>query len=149
MRAVIQRVNSATLKVDEKLISKIDNGMVVYLGIGKGDSEKELKWLAKKVSGLRIFSDDNGKMNLGVKDCNFEILAVSQFTLYGEVKSGYRPGFSNAEEPVKAKKMYEDFCKQLRDLGVKKVAEGIFGADMTISQENNGPVTIIIDTEKP
>ncbi len=148
MRAVIQRVNYATLVVDGNLVSKIEKGLVVYHGIGKEDTEKDMMWLAKKIAGLRIFPDSDGKMNLSVKDCDYEILAVSQFTLYGEVKSGYRPGFSKAEEPEKAKKMYKEFCQELRNLNVKKVSEGIFGADMKILQENDGPVTIIIDTEK-
>ena len=142
MKTVVQRVNNAKLSVENKLVSEISKGLVCYLGVGKGDTEEDMKWLAKKVAGLRIFSDENGKMNLSVKDLNYEILVVSQFTLYGDVKRGYRPSFIEAELPELANKLYEKFCDELQDLGVKKVAKGIFGADMTIS-----PVTIIIETE--
>ena len=147
MKTVVQRVNNAKLSVENKLVSEISKGLVCYLGVGKGDTEEDMKWLAKKVAGLRIFSDENGKMNLSVKDLNYEILVVSQFTLYGDVKRGYRPSFIEAELPELANKLYEKFCDELQDLGVKKVAKGIFGADMTINQENQGPVTIIIETE--
>ncbi len=146
MRAIVQRVDSASLKVGNELVSSIERGMVCYLGVGRGDSEREMLWLARKIAGLRIFADEIGKMNLSLKDCDFEIMVVSQFTLYGDIRNGYRPGFSNAEAPEPAEKMYEQFCTELEKSGIKKVARGVFGADMLIEQQNNGPVTIILDT---
>lgn len=148
MKAVVQRVGCASLKVEGRLISSIENGLVCYLGIGKGDQLKDMQWLARKIAGLRIFADGSGRMNLSVRDLNYEIMVVSQFTLYGDLKNGYRPGFSAAEEPEKACQMYELFCGELVNLGVQKVARGVFGADMHISQNNLGPVTIIIDTSE-
>ncbi len=144
MKAVVQRVNEATLFCDNKLISQISKGVVVYFGVGKGDNEKQAEYLAKKVAALRIFSDENGKMNLSCKDLNFEVLAISQFTLYADVSHGNRPGFSDAEEPNRANELYEYFCNCLQNNGVV-VKRGVFGGDMTISQINQGPVTIIYD----
>lgn len=144
MKAVVQRVNEATLFCDNKLISQISKGVVVYFGVGKGDNEKQAEYLAKKVTALRIFSDENGKMNLSCKDLNFEVLAISQFTLYADVSHGNRPGFSDAEEPNRANELYEYFCTCLQNNGVV-VKRGVFGGDMTISQINQGPVTIIYD----
>ena len=144
MKAVVQRVNEATLFCDNKLISQISKGVVVYFGVGKGDNEKQAEYLAKKVTALRIFSDENGKMNLSCKDLNFEVLAISQFTLYADVSHGNRPGFSDAEEPNRANELYEYFCDCLQNNGVV-VKRGVFGGDMTISQINQGPVTIIYD----
>ena len=148
MKALIQRVDQASLTVDNKLISEISNGLVCYLGIGKGDTEENLKWLAKKTAGLRIFPDEMGKMNYSILDKGYEILVVSQFTLYGDIRRGYRPSFTDAELPEKANEMYEQFCSELTSLGVKKVAKGVFGADMHINQSNSGPVTIMLDTSK-
>ena len=146
MKAIVQRVIKADLSVNNKLVSEINEGLVVYLGIGKGDTEKEMQWMAKKIAGLRIFSDENDKMNLSVKETNREILAISQFTLYGDIRNGYRPSFTEAEEPAKAKEMYDNFCKELINLGIKKVSKGVFGANMTINQTNAGPVTIILES---
>lgn len=148
MKALVQRVNKANLKVDDKLISEISKGLVCYLGIGKGDNESDLLWLAKKVAGLRVFPDENGKMNLSAKDLGYDILVVSQFTLFGDVKKGFRPSFINAELPDIANQMYEKFCEELLNLGIKKVSKGVFGADMQIYQENSGPVTIMIDSKE-
>ena len=148
MKALVQRVDKASLSVDNKLVSNISKGLVCYLGIGRGDTEENLKWLARKVAGLRIFQDENDKMNLSVLDLGYEILVVSQFTLYGDIKRGYRPSFIDAELPEKANEMYEKFCSELIGLGVKKVSKGVFGADMHIEQSNCGPVTIMIDTSK-
>ncbi|NLM18178.1 MAG: D-tyrosyl-tRNA(Tyr) deacylase [Candidatus Riflebacteria bacterium] len=145
MKTVVQRVSNASLRVDGQLISSISKGLVCYLGVGKGDTEDTVKRMARKVAGLRIFSDNEGKMNLSAKDCSYEIMAVSQFTLYGDVKKGFRPSFIGAEEPEQAKLLYECFCKELESLGIQKVARGIFGADMHIEQNNSGPVTIIIE----
>ena len=148
MKALIQRVDQASLTVDNKLISEISKGVVCYLGIGKGDTDENLKWLAKKTAGLRIFPDEMGKMNYSILDKGYEILVVSQFTLYGDIRRGYRPSFTDAELPEKANEMYEQFCSELTSLGVKKVAKGVFGADMHINQSNSGPVTIMLDTSK-
>lgn len=146
MKAIVQRVRQASLWVDAQQISEISTGLVCYLGVGRGDSDKEMQWLARKIAGLRIFPDQAGKMNLSVKDCNYEILVVSQFTLYGDIRNGFRPSFIEAETPDLAEKMYERFCLELKTLGVKKVAMGVFGGDMLIEQVNNGPVTIILDS---
>ncbi len=148
MKALIQRVDQASLPVDNKLLSEISKGLVCYMGIGKGDTDETLKWLAKKTAGLRIFPDEMGKMNYSILDLGYEILVVSQFTLYGDIRRGYRPSFTDAELPEKANEMYEEFCSELISLGVKKVAKGVFGADMHINQSNSGPVTIMLDTSK-
>ena len=146
MKAIIQRVKKAVLSVDNEVVSEIGKGLIVYLGVGKGDSEEELKWFAKKTARLRIFEDGNGKMNLSAFDLDLDVLVVSQFTLYGDIKNGYRPGFGEAEKPEIAKEKYQKFMQELGQLGIKKVLGGVFGADMNIKQENYGPVTIIIDT---
>ena len=148
MRAVVQRVYKASVSVEGKVVSSIGNGQVCYLGIGRGDSFSALQWLAKKVAKLRIFPDDQGKMNLSAIDCDYEILVISQFTLYGDIRNGYRPGFSAAEAPDIASKMYDQFRAELESLGVKKVYGGVFGTDMTIEQSNAGPVTIILSTDQ-
>ena len=144
MKAVVQRVTEASLTCEGKLISQISNGLVIYFGVGKGDDELKAEYLAKKVAALRIFSDEKGKMNLSCKDLGYEILCVSQFTLYADVSHGNRPGFSDAEEPTRANALYEYFCECLEKNGVV-VKRGVFGGDMTISQENQGPVAIIYD----
>ncbi len=144
MKAVVQRVLSANLKVDNKLISEIGNGIVVFYGVGVGDTFDKADYLASKVAKLRIFEDENGKMNKSVLDVKGEILCVSQFTLYADVSHGNRPGFTGAESPEKASKTYDYFCDKLIENGVA-VKRGIFGADMKISQVNDGPVTIIYE----
>ncbi len=144
MKAVVQRVTQASLTCESKLISQISNGLVVYFGVGKGDGEKQAEYLAKKVSALRVFADENGKMNLSCKDLGYEILSVSQFTLYADVSHGNRPGFSDAEDPLRANALYEYFCNCLEQNGIV-VKRGVFGGDMTINQVNQGPVTIIYD----
>lgn len=143
MRAVVQRVLSAQLKVEGKLISNIGKGLVVFFGVKVGDEMAEADKLVKKIAALRIFEDDNGKMNLSVGDVNGEILFVSQFTLYGDASHGNRPSFTEAARPEIAKPIYEYAAEKLRSLGVK-VQTGIFGADMKILQENDGPVTILL-----
>ena len=144
MRAVIQRVGRTALSVDGKLISEIDFGLVVFLGIKIGDSEEQAETLAKKIAKLRIFRDENGKTNLSVKDVGGQILLVSQFTLLGDCSHGNRPSFSNAEQPERAKFLYEYTAQKLRewDLTVKM---GVFGADMKIQQFNDGPASIIME----
>lgn len=145
MRAVIQRVKKTTLSVDGKLISEIPFGLAVYLGVKVGDTEKNAQAMAKKIAALRIFEDENGKMNKSVKEVGGEILLISQFTLLGDCSHGNRPSFIEAERPEKANPLYEYTAKLLRESGVT-VKQGVFGADMKIQQFNDGPVTIIYET---
>ena len=147
MKAVVQRVKQTTLSVDGELISKIPFGLTVFLGIKTGDTEKEGAYIAKKIAGLRIFEDENGKMNLSVKDVGGEVLLVSQFTLYGDASHGNRPSFTLAERPERAEPLYELVADMLASQGVT-VKKGVFGADMKIAQLNDGPVTILLDTNK-
>ena len=147
MKAVIQRVASADVKVDGKCVGECSKGLMILFGAAEGDSEADVELLAKKTANLRIFCDQDDKMNLSVLDIGGEILAISQFTLCADVKKGNRPSFINAMEPVEAERLYKLFCEKLRELGVKKVGEGIFGADMQVSLINDGPVTIIYDTD--
>lgn len=142
MKAVVQRVKSALLSVDGETICQIQKGLVVYFCVEKGDTEDMLNFFANKISNLRIFEDENGKMNLSLADVNGEILLVSQFTLAGDVAHGYRPSFSNAELPARAKELYLRLAELLNSAVPTKL--GVFGADMKILQENDGPVTIII-----
>lgn len=144
MKAVAQRVTSATLTCSNKLISSIGKGLVVYFGVQKGDDVEKAKYLAKKISNLRVFEDENGKMNLSVKDVNGEVLSVSQFTLLADVSHGNRPSFSLAEAPELANDIYEFFMERLIEEGVT-VKKGVFGGDMKIDQTNDGPVTIIYE----
>lgn len=144
MKAVIQRVKSAVLEVDGSVVSSIGHGMVVYWGVEKGDVQDNSAYLARKIANMRIFSDENGKMNLSVKDVGGEILIVSQFTLMADTSRGNRPGFELAERPDIAKQMYLDAGKLLENEGVP-VRYGVFGADMTITQVNDGPVTILME----
>lgn len=144
MKAVIQRVGHTSLQVDGKLISEIPFGFAVYLGVKCGDTQLQAEAVAKKVSKLRIFEDDNGKMNLSVADVGGEILLISQFTLYGDCSHGNRPSFSIAERPEAANLLYEYVAQKLRGYGLT-VKTGIFGADMKIEQFNDGPVTIIYE----
>jgi len=146
MRAVVQRVKSTKLSVDGKLISEIPFGLTVFLGVKVGDTEEQADFLMKKIAGLRIFEDEQGKMNLSVKDVGGEVLLVSQFTLYGDAKKGFRPSFSDAERPERAEALYEYAVKQLQAQGVV-VKKGVFGADMKIEQLNDGPVTILLEKE--
>lgn len=147
MKAVIQRVLNAELKVDGKLISKIDKGMVVFLGVKVGDSEVDVEKIGKKISKLRIFEDENEKMNLSIKDTQGEILLVSQFTLYGDCTHGNRPSFIMAERPEKANELYLKMKEFLLNEDIP-VQTGVFGADMKIDALNDGPVTILMDSEE-
>ena len=144
MKAVVQRVKGARLSVAGKLISDINEGLVVYFGVAKGDSEEKADWFAKKIAAMRIFEDDNGKMNFSALDKGFEVLAVSQFTLTGDCSHGSRPDFFSAEESTRANELYEYFIKKLEEKGVV-VKKGVFGTYMTIEQINNGPVTTILE----
>ena len=145
MRAVIQRVRKTTLSVDGIQISEIPFGLVVYLGVKVGDTEKNAQAMAKKIAALRIFEDGNGKMNLSVKEVYGEILLVSQFTLLGDCSHGNRPSFVEAERPERVNSLYEYTATLLRECGIA-VKQGVFGADMKIQQFNDGPVTIIYET---
>ena len=148
MKAVIQVVESATLKVSDKLISSIKNGLVVYFCVEKEDDEEKLNYFAKKIAQMRIFVDENGKMNKSVKDIRGEILLVSQFTLAGNCEHGNRPSFISAELPERANALYLKLDKILNEVYQIQVKFGVFGADMTISQKNRGPVTIILTDNK-
>ena len=147
MRAVIQRVTQASCLVEENVTGAIDHGLLVLIGIEDADTSEDLDWLAQKISGLRIFSDEKGLMNKSLADIDGNILLISQFTLFAATKKGNRPGFTRAARPDKAIPMYESMVKKLSVLIQKEVQTGIFGADMKISLLNDGPVTIIIDTK--
>ena len=144
MKAVVQRVGRTSLSVGGKLISEIDFGLAVFLGVKAGDCEKQVDYLAKKIAYLRIFEDKNGKMNRSVLDVNGQVLLVSQFTLLGDCSHGNRPSFSNAEQPARAEELYNYMAVKLREY-IPVVKCGVFGADMKIQQFNDGPVTIIYE----
>jgi len=147
MRAVIQRVSKASVTIDNKIYSQIENGLLVLVGIEDADLVEDIEWLSGKIVSLRVFNDDNGVMNVSVKDINGDILAVSQFTLHASTKKGNRPSYIKASKPEFAIPMYEKFIHQLsNDLG-KTVGTGVFGADMKVELLNDGPVTIVIDTK--
>lgn len=146
MKAVIQRVQKASVTVDGNEISSVEKGYMLLLGVMKGDTEKEAELLARKTALLRVFEDENGKMNLSVNDIDGEILCVSQFTLCADCKKGNRPSFTDSEEPTRANELYEYFCNELLKNGVKAVKKGVFGADMKVALVNDGPVTITYDT---
>lgn len=146
MRAVIQRVKHASVSVDNQITGEIKQGFLVLLGVTHTDTEKEVDWLAKKITDLRVFNDSEDKMNLGLKDVNGELLIISQFTLYGNCIKGRRPAFIDAAKPDVANELYEKFLKKCKELGFKTEA-GIFGADMKVELLNDGPVTLIIDTK--
>lgn len=146
MRTVIQKVKCAKVSVDSKIIGDINHGFLVLLGITHDDSEKEVKWLANKIKDLRIFEDENQKMNLSLEDVKGEILIVSQFTLYGNCIKGRRPSFIDAAKPEYAKELYLKFIDEFKNFGIKTEV-GEFGADMQVELLNDGPVTMIIDTK--
>ena len=145
MRAVIQRVKSAQVSVDGRVSGKIGKGLLVFLGVGKGDGENDLSFLASKIPGLRIFEDASGKFNRSLKEIGGQILVVSQFTLYGDCRRGRRPSFTEAEEPTAAKHLYEQFISELREQDVS-VETGEFQAKMEVHLVNDGPVTLLLDS---
>ena len=144
MKAVIQRVLSAGLKVDGKTVSELGKGYVIYLGVKKGDSKENCEYFAKKIPSLRIFEDENEKINRSITDEKGEILLVSQFTLYANASHGNRPDFLDAEEPTKAEELYLYLAELLKNTGLT-VKLGVFGADMKITQVNDGPFTVILE----
>jgi len=155
MRAVIQRVAQASVEVDERVVSQIGRGMLVYLSVGKNDSDADAEFMAEKLINLRIFSDELGKMNRGIKDAGGDtkrsgeprraILLVSNFTLHGDCRKGRRPGFDGAAEPTVAERLYEKTIQLIAEKGVK-VSKGVFGANMQVSSVNDGPVTFLLDS---
>lgn len=147
MRAVAQRVARAAVHVEGRTVGRIGPGLLVYLGAGEADTESDPAWMANKLSGLRIFQDEQGKMARSVVDAGGEVLVVSQFTLYGDVRRGRRPSFDAAAEPIRARAGYEAVCEGLRGLGLK-VETGQFQAMMDVEARVDGPVTILIDSEK-
>ena len=146
MRAVVQRVTNADVKIGGRVNGKIDDGLLVLLGVGNGDTEEDMKYIADKIIKLRIFSDENDKMNLSLEDVGGSMLVISQFTLYGDCSHGRRPYFGNAMEPVSANEMYEKFVAYIKEQGIH-TETGEFGADMKVSLTNDGPVTIILESK--
>ena len=145
MKAIIQRVSSASVSVDDTKISSINNGLLILLGVQQGDDNKDLEYLVKKTAGLRIFKDDKQHMNLSIQDVSGEALVVSQFTLCADTRKGRRPSFIHAAPPEMAEQLYQQFCEQLKVVGIP-VHSGKFGAMMNVELVNDGPVTIILDS---
>ena len=147
MRAVLTRVTSASVTLDGEVVGKIGKGFLILLGVGPQDTEKECRYLAEKALGLRVFEDENGKMNLGLDAIGGEVLVVSQFTLYGNCRKGRRPSFTDAAGPELGNRLYEQFLKECERLGYPP-QHGQFGADMKVASVNDGPVTLILDTQQ-
>ncbi|MBF2707963.1 D-aminoacyl-tRNA deacylase [Flavobacterium soyangense] len=147
MKSVIQRVSSASVTIDSKIVAKIQDGLLVLLGIEDADNQEDIDWLTSKIVNLRIFGDENEVMNLSVKDIDGEIIVVSQFTLHALTKKGNRPSYIKAAKPEIAIPLYENFTRQLEMEMGKKVQTGVFGADMKVALLNDGPVTILIDSK--
>lgn len=145
MRAVVQRVKYSKVTVDNQVVGEINKGLLVLLGVTHTDTEKDINWLATKIKDLRIFEDENEKMNLGLEDVKGELLVISQFTLYGNCIKGRRPSFIDAAKPDLANPLYEKFLEKCRSFGIKTEC-GVFGADMKVELLNDGPVTLVIDT---
>ena len=147
MRAVLTRVKSASVTIDGEVVGKIGQGFLILLGVGPEDTEKQCRYLAEKALGLRVFEDENGKMNLGLNDVGGQVLVVSQFTLYGNCRKGRRPSFTDAAGPELGNRLYEQFLSDCKDLGFEP-QHGQFGADMKVESINDGPVTLILDTDQ-
>ena len=147
MKVVIQRVSQARIKVSDKIISEIKLGFLILLGVEKSDSKQDIDWLVNKISNLRIFSDNELKMNLSIKDIKGEIIVVSQFTLHAKTKKGNRPSYIKAANPEQAESLYKEFILQLKNESAVSVQSGVFGANMQVDIVNDGPVTIIMDSK--
>ena len=147
MRAVVQRVTEASVRVDGEVIGKISQGFAVLLGVGDDDDESDIKYIVEKIINLRVFEDENGKMNLSLKDIGGAVLVISQFTLYGDCRKGRRPSFDKAGEPKHAKLLYECVCDRFEENGIE-TQTGRFAADMKVSLINDGPVTLMLDSKK-
>ncbi len=147
MRAVVQRVTRASVSVEGQIVASIGDGLLVFLGVGRGDSDVDVEYLARKIASLRVFRDDLKKMNLSLKDRGGSVLLVSQFTLYGDLRQGTRPSFEAAEDPARALLLYQAVAARLTATGVQ-VCEGVFRADMQVDSCNDGPVTILLDSRK-
>lgn len=147
MRAVLTRVNSASVSIDGEIVGKIGRGFLILLGVGPEDTEAQCKYLAQKALGLRVFEDEAGKMNVGLEDVGGQVLVVSQFTLYGNCRKGRRPSFAEAAPPELGNRLYEQFLKECEALGFPP-QHGQFGADMQVESVNDGPVTLILDTRQ-
>lgn len=147
MRAVIQRVNKSSVSVGGVIKGSVGKGYNVLLGVMEGDTEAQAELLAAKVAKLRVFEDADGKMNKSITDIGGEILVISQFTLCADIKKGNRPSFTDSAAPDEANRFYEFFCSKLRENGISKVETGVFAAEMTVEIENDGPVTIVMDTD--
>jgi D-tyrosyl-tRNA(Tyr) deacylase len=148
MRALLQRVTKATVRVEDALVGAIGPGLLVLLGVRQGDTEAEAAWLADRVAGLRIFADAAGKMNRSLLETHRAALVVSQFTLYADTRQGRRPSFTGAAPPEEANRLYQRFCAELAQTGVE-VERGVFGADMRVGLVNDGPVTVLLESETP
>lgn len=147
MRCVLQRVKRASVTVEDTVVGEIEKGYLALLGVEEGDGERDMRYIADKVAGLRVFEDENGKMNLSVKDVGGKVLAVSQFTLLGDARHGRRPSFIAAARPETAVPLYEGFCGALREAGIE-TETGVFQAHMDVALVNDGPVTILLDSKK-
>ncbi|NLW49637.1 MAG: D-tyrosyl-tRNA(Tyr) deacylase [Candidatus Brocadiaceae bacterium] len=147
MRAVVQRVSEASVRVDGRAVARIGPGLAVLLGVGADDEEADAQYMAGKMAGLRVFSDAEGQMNLSVRDCGGSVLLVSQFTLYGDCRKGRRPSFTGAAEPSRAEALYELTARTLEEQGLP-VRRGVFGAHMEVALVNDGPVTVLLDSGK-
>ena len=147
MRAVLTRVHSASVTIDGEVVGSIGKGFLILLGVGPEDTPEHCRYLAQKALGLRVFEDENGKMNLGLEQVNGQVLVVSQFTLYGNCRKGRRPSFTDAADPALGERLYEQFLKECEALGFAP-QHGRFGADMKVASVNDGPVTLILDTQQ-
>lgn len=148
MIALIQRTKEASVSVENKIVGKIEKGMTVFLGVKKEDTENECDYLARKIASLRIFNDENDKMNKSVIDIEGSVLCISNFTLCADARKGTRPSYDSSKRPDEANELYERFCSKLIENGIKNIQKGVFGADMKVLVENDGPVSVILDTEK-
>lgn len=148
MKVVLQRVKSASVTIEDVVVGTINQGYLLLVGVGPDDTKEDVQYLARKISGMRIFSDENGKMNLSIHQVNGSILSISQFTLFADTKKGNRPSYTSAANPELAKSLYEELNTLLRDEYGIVVETGVFGADMQVSLVNDGPVTILLDTKQ-